>query len=405
MRSEILRLAPWYFDSEVVDGVRTSLFLDAPRREGTEKIAVEIVNSVDGTTTSRDAYVPEENVQGSVPKLVLGDPRTDFLTTLRAIYPEGLEGRSVLDCGCNSGEYLFLAKEAGAGRCYGFDVREQWIEQAQFLAENRAGPTEDMAFELLNLYDLKSRKFEPFDVVLFNGLFYHLPDPISGLQIAGELAKETLIINTAARRAVSEPALIPTLQPRLISGGIYGLRWLPTGPDVLTQLLTWMGFREVRCTWWRPRGSRRDRIEIVAGREEGSLDSIDVSRGTGEHRIASIASTSVPPNTDVLVASGGNDTLLAIDGRRGWHFPQRADGSHAPELSGDADSAIAELERLREAGAQYLVVPLDPPTGLEQVPDFMDLARKRFRTLLPGPFCRIFELNESGKGPLNPTRG
>lgn len=397
-------MAPWYFDTEVVGGLRTSLYLDAPAREGTQKIVVDVVNAIDGSAVQRDAYVPEENVRDSLPNLVLGNPRSDFLPTLKAAYPEGLNGRSVLDCGCNAGEYSFLAKEAGAGHCFGFDVREQWIEQARYLIEKKEGNTDDMKFAVLNLYDLQASELEPFDIVLFNGLFYHLPDPISALQAAADLTKETLIIDTAARRGISEPALIPTLQPRRISGGIYGLRWLPTGPDLLSQLLTWMGFNEVRCTWWRPRGQRRDRIEIVAGREKGSLDSIDTSRGSGEELIASIVSTSVPPNTDVLVASGGSETLLAIDGRRGWHFPQQADGAYAPELPADSDAAIRELEALREAGAQYLVIPLELPTGLAEIPGFLDQAGKRYRVLRHGPSCRIFELDDPGRGLFRPPQ-
>jgi tRNA (mo5U34)-methyltransferase len=403
IRSKILGLAPWYFDIEVTAGLRTSLYLDEQPRQGAVSIVVDLVNPVDGSTSQSETFVPAENVSGAMPRLVLGDPRDDFLRTLNAIYPKGLEGRSVLDCGCNSGAYLFLAKEAGAGGCFGFDARELWIEQASFLAENRDPPTDGMRFEVLNLYDVPSLGLEPSDVVLFNGLFYHLPDPISALRIAADLTKETLIINTAARRGIQEGALVPTEQPRnQISGGLYGLRWLPTGPNVLFRLLGWMGFNEVRCSWWRPRGQLRDRIEVVAGREEGSLASFDSSLGEGERRISSIVSTSVPPNTDVLVASGGNEALLEIEGRRGWHFPQLPDGSYRRDIAAHADAVIAELESLRAAGAQYLVVPLERSTGLEPIPDVLDRVRKRFNLLRPGPFCRIFELDEPDKPPFRP---
>src|SRR5205807_1767752 len=115
------------------------------------------------------------------------DPAEAFKTTLRKVFPEGLEDRSVLDCACNCGGFLFWAEDLGAGHCHGIDVRRHWIQQAQFLAANRTLPKEDMRFEVLDLYDLPERGHEPFDVVLFNGIFYHLPDPIAGLKVAADM--------------------------------------------------------------------------------------------------------------------------------------------------------------------------------------------------------------------------
>jgi tRNA (mo5U34)-methyltransferase len=50
----------------------------------------------------------------------------------------------VLDCACNCGAFLFWAKELGADECFGFDIRQHWIDQAEFLREHRAWPTEGM---------------------------------------------------------------------------------------------------------------------------------------------------------------------------------------------------------------------------------------------------------------------
>ncbi len=60
----------------------------------------------------------------------------------------------MLDCACNCGAYLFWAKDEGAGRCRGFDVRAHWIDQARFLQRHRQGPNEDMRFEVMDLMDL-----------------------------------------------------------------------------------------------------------------------------------------------------------------------------------------------------------------------------------------------------------
>jgi hypothetical protein len=59
----------------------------------------------------------------------------------------------------------------------------------------------------------------------------------------------------------------------------------------------------------------------------------------------------------VLVISKGDDQLLKFAGRRGWHFPQEDDGTYAGWYPPDSAACIAELERLRARGADFLVIP------------------------------------------------
>jgi tRNA (mo5U34)-methyltransferase len=96
LRQEVVRLGPWHIDVEITPEVSTRAFLDAPP----------------GT-------YPE-----SLGSVAFHDPHDGFLERLGRVFPNGLEGRSVLDSACNCGAYLFFAKEAGAGRCLGFDIRE-----------------------------------------------------------------------------------------------------------------------------------------------------------------------------------------------------------------------------------------------------------------------------------------
>ena len=67
---------------------------------------------------------------------------------------------------------------------------------------------------------------------------------------------------------------------RPVMTGVYGLNWFPTGPRVLAEILSWMGFPEVRLAMLRegmPHGSASDgredvgRMRVVAARQEGSL--------------------------------------------------------------------------------------------------------------------------------------
>jgi hypothetical protein len=80
----------------------------------------------------------------------------------------------------------------------------------------------------------------------------------------------------------------------------------------------------------------------------------------------------VPEGATVAVVSKGDDELVRIDGRQGWHFPRTATGQYAGHHPYDGAAAIAHLEDVRAGGAQYFALPsvylwwLDYYEGLAQ---------------------------------------
>jgi tRNA (mo5U34)-methyltransferase len=323
LREEVIRLGPWHMDVEITPEVSTAAFLDAPPG-----------------TYSEDAS-----------KITFHSPREGFLRRLYRAFPNGLEGRSVLDCACNCGAYLLFAKEAGAGRSLGFDVREHWIDQARFLAANREQPADDMRFEISDLYDLP--KLEPgrFDVTFFLGIFYHLPDPITGLKVAADLTDEVLIINTATRASFPDGLLVPEHEsPEKLMSGTYGLCWFPTGPEVLTRILNWLGFPEVRCSIWRhaPRQRKElDRLEVIASRRPGFFAGWDAGGPQGPARMREVIETHTPPGARLLVLG---------DGREVGEL-------HSREAVPFAFEDTAGLDRLVEEGARFLLARDDDPAA------------------------------------------
>jgi tRNA (mo5U34)-methyltransferase len=315
------------------------------------------------------------------------------------IYPAGLDGRSVLDCACNCGGYLFWAKELGAGQCFGFDIREHWIEQARFLREHRQGPGADIRFEVCDLYDLPLG-LDRHDVTLFQGIFYHLPNPIEGLKIAADLTEELLIISTAARTDLPDGTLV-SLEEGVtqVMSGAHRLAWFPTGPDVLIRILAWVGFPYARCTRWRRAVARQPkslgRIEVIASRSEETLHAFDqgLDRADLGALVRQMANVALPPEATVVVASEGMDELLDLGGRRAWHFPQNEDGSYRAATNGAG--LIASLEELKGRGAGYLLVPAAAKERLEQAsevgPALWERFQLEFREL---GVCEVFSLHD-----------
>lgn len=241
---EMWDLAPWHHDVELMPGVRTGLTLEASDRANVSLI----------------------------------DPSRAFKGLMERVYPGGLNGRLVLDCACNAGGYLLLAKELGAGGGLGFDVREHWIRQALWLQENRAPLLSDVHFAVADLHDLPSMPLDKFDICLFQGIFYHLPDPVAGLRIAADLTSELLIISTEYRNDLPDGMLVMEQESKEHAmSGVHGLNWLPTGLEVLRGILGWLGFVETRLVRRNDRGKGRGRLDVMAARDGEVFHAFDAA--------------------------------------------------------------------------------------------------------------------------------
>jgi tRNA (mo5U34)-methyltransferase len=244
LRAEIRRLAPWHQDLEIAPGIRTG------------------ERAPDDPADPLGVGSPGVLQPGRVLEILMND-----------VFPNGFEGRSVLDCGCNAGGYLFEAKRRGAGRCFGFDVRTHWLEQARFLTRHL--PHDGVEFANLDLLALRERNLEPFDVTLFFGLFYHLPDPVAGLRIAADLTRELLVVNTAADPKLQGHSLTLNMESETaLMSGVHGLAWLPTSPRVLEEILHWCGFPHTRVHYVVNRG-RFPRIQVLGARDVATFAHFD----------------------------------------------------------------------------------------------------------------------------------
>lgn len=98
------------------------------------------------------------------------------------------KGKTVLDVGCNSGQYSFFAKQLGASEVLGIDVLEKRVNQARTIAINE---DYDVRFENRGIFDLKDSDGK-FDVVLCIAVITEIPDLFGAIgklkQVIGEYA-------------------------------------------------------------------------------------------------------------------------------------------------------------------------------------------------------------------------
>jgi tRNA (mo5U34)-methyltransferase len=151
LRARVQELAPWYQNIELAPGVFTK--------------------DVGG---ERDIY-PELDHPAPMWK--------------RSIAPRlgDMKGKRVLDIGCNAGYMSFEAKRLGAEYVLGVDsdlgATTSFIDQAEFCRDVLGL---DVEFRNGSFFDLETD--QPFDVVLFIGVLYHLEDWAGALDKVRELA-------------------------------------------------------------------------------------------------------------------------------------------------------------------------------------------------------------------------
>jgi SAM-dependent methyltransferase len=202
---------------------------------------------------------------------------SDLRPLLERLYPSGLEGKRFLDCACNAGGYSLLASDLGA-YSFGFDVREHWIEQARFLKRHFGKSDEQVRFEVCDLLEAGERLGnERFDICLFKGIFYHLPDPIMALKGVADRTDEVLILDTSCSTG-DEDGFLKLFSEGVENpmSGVHHLAWLPTGPGVLARILEWLGFETCLVRWRRPASAPTlGRICIVGARNASLLVGLD----------------------------------------------------------------------------------------------------------------------------------
>ena len=156
--------------------------------------------------------------------------------------PESLEGKTVLDVGCNGGFYSIEALRRGASRVLGVDARQWHVRQSRF-AIAALGLT-NVCFRRASLYDLSPATVGTYDVVLALGLIYHLKHIFQGLETLFAITDDLLVIETA---------IVPPGMRLQVAKNRYGYDRKPYYPLVVIE--NEADHSEPSCNWFIPTAS------------------------------------------------------------------------------------------------------------------------------------------------------
>ncbi|MGB6994679.1 MAG: class I SAM-dependent methyltransferase, partial [Thermoanaerobaculia bacterium] len=120
-----------------------------------------------------------------------------FFDPLVAHLGGSLEGKRVLDLGCNAGYWSLLALQHGCDQLVAIDGRQMHIDQARLVFEvNEIDPGR---YQLTqgNIFDIDLRQLGSFDIVFCLGLMYHVSKPVTLIEKIARVNSDLLIIDTS----------------------------------------------------------------------------------------------------------------------------------------------------------------------------------------------------------------
>ena len=151
------------------------------------------------------------------------------------------------------------------------------------------------------------------------------------------------------------------------------------------------------------------RLEASAERSGSNAATVPAAPPRPEYeglasKVRERAAELIPSGATVLVAGKGDEALLRLDGRTGWHFPMAEDGRYAGFHPAGDTAAIAQLEALRARGADHLLLPATTLWWLDHYQGLRRHLEDRYTALLSDEDCAIYRLTSGeraqARGPI-----
>lgn len=127
------------------------------------------------------------------------------------VFQDDLAGKTVLDIGAWDGFFSFAAEHRGAKSVLSTDhfswSGPGWGSKAGYdmlhcALESRAESLD------VDVFELDPQQLGTFDLVLFLGVFYHLKDPLAGLEKAASMSHELLVVETETTHNYTDEPLM-----------------------------------------------------------------------------------------------------------------------------------------------------------------------------------------------------
>ena len=221
----------------------------ARRVQAAEAAVARLPNNKESASALSSVWLHSAKL--STGELVGGGKPLDLLEAeFRVAFdPLPVAGASVLDIGAWHGSFSFEAERLGAARVVAadhytwFNEMFSGLETFLFLRRDRSS---SVTYFPATIEQTTVERLGTFDIVLFLGVFYHLPDPLACLAELAKLANPWLVLETHCD-LIDDPLPAMRYYPGVELGGD-GSNWWGPNPPCVVGMLKNAGFQEVTVT-------------------------------------------------------------------------------------------------------------------------------------------------------------
>ena len=268
------------------------------------------------------------------------------LRALHTIYPQGLEGHSIVDLGCLEGGFTTEFARAGM-HATGVEVRDSNYRNCLYVRDHVSAP--NLRFLQGDANDVD--QYGPFDVFFISGLLYHLDRPRAFLEAVARNCGKALILWTHVASSENGPVSINySLSHIEENEGLHG-RWYTeyddVSRDVLDEKLRWASWNNRRSFWIQ----KSHLLELL--RDLGFDLVLEQYDWLGDmvHEIEDGQYGKLGRVVLIAVKTGSNAADATV-----WHKPRPIPVEAASAVEAEADDPRSERDRQRLAELEQQVV-------------------------------------------------
>ena len=117
-----------------------------------------------------------------------------FFPSVLSLADGDLDGKTVLDCGCNCGFWSIQSLRNGAKKVLGFDGSKQNIDQANFIKQLIG--LNKIEYRVFDIMDMEPDVIGQHNITFFLGVLYHLNMPIEALARLKAVTSDFAVVDT-----------------------------------------------------------------------------------------------------------------------------------------------------------------------------------------------------------------
>lgn len=231
---------------------------------------IEKINKLGEIQPWNHNFVLPDKIETNPGKQVSHGKNLVKLERLKPIFEKiGLDGKFVLDMGCNEGFFSQYLASNGS-KVVGIDIDKNRIEKAKYVKEI-IGKNLDVTFQKIDIYSEEFSSMQKFDLCLCLGFIHRVPDPFTAIKKLVEKS-DLIVFEWKALKFGPHDEAFAFFSPNPVNkSDYYGTEYWRLSYAAVETILKRLGMKY----FYRIDDPNHRRAILVAGKKNNSIFSFD----------------------------------------------------------------------------------------------------------------------------------